>query len=72
LLADGNQMPMLGLGGWQVPDGPECVNAVRRTLDLGYPSRPTSRESVGTAQEDCRFSVVGVRVIEMLFTEALG
>jgi hypothetical protein len=29
-------------------------------------------ESVGTAQEDCRFSVVGVRVIEMLFTEALG
>ena len=38
-------MPMLGLGGWQVPDGPECVNAVRRTLDLGYPSRPTSPEN---------------------------
>jgi diketogulonate reductase-like aldo/keto reductase len=28
-LADGNRMPMLGLGVWQVPDGPECVNAVR-------------------------------------------
>jgi hypothetical protein len=28
-LADGNEMPMLGLGVWQVPDGPECVDAVR-------------------------------------------
>jgi diketogulonate reductase-like aldo/keto reductase len=36
VLADGNQMPMLGLGVWQVPDGPECVNAVRWALDLGY------------------------------------
>ncbi|MDX6639089.1 MAG: hypothetical protein QOF12_100 [Solirubrobacteraceae bacterium] len=36
VLADGNQMPMLGLGVWQVPDGPECVNAVRWALELGY------------------------------------
>lgn len=35
-LADGNQLPMLGLGVWQVPDGPECVNAVRWALELGY------------------------------------
>ena len=28
LLADGNQVPMLGLGVWQVPDRRECVNAV--------------------------------------------
>jgi diketogulonate reductase-like aldo/keto reductase len=35
-LADGAQMPMLGLGVWQVPDGPECVNAVRWALELGY------------------------------------
>jgi methylglyoxal/glyoxal reductase len=35
-LADGNQMPLLGLGVWQVPDGPECVNAVRWALELGY------------------------------------
>jgi methylglyoxal/glyoxal reductase len=28
-------MPMLGLGVWQVPDGPECVNAVRWALELG-------------------------------------
>ncbi len=36
LLADGNQMPLLGLGVWQVPDGPECVNAVRWALESGY------------------------------------
>jgi diketogulonate reductase-like aldo/keto reductase len=36
LFADGDQMPMLGLGVWQVPDGPECVNAVRWALELGY------------------------------------
>jgi len=29
-------MPMLGLGVWQVPNGPECVNAVRWALESGY------------------------------------
>jgi len=36
VLADGNQMPMLGLGVWQIPDGSAAVNAVRWALDLGY------------------------------------
>jgi diketogulonate reductase-like aldo/keto reductase len=35
-LADGNAMPMLGLGVWQVPDGSECVDAVRWALEFGY------------------------------------
>jgi diketogulonate reductase-like aldo/keto reductase len=35
-LADGNSIPLLGLGVWQVPDGPECVNSVRWALELGY------------------------------------
>jgi diketogulonate reductase-like aldo/keto reductase len=30
---------MLGLGVWQVPNGPECVNAVRWALDLGCAPR---------------------------------
>ena len=51
-LADGNRMPMLGLGVWQVPDGPECVNAVRWALELGYRHIDTAQaygneESVG-------------------------
>jgi diketogulonate reductase-like aldo/keto reductase len=36
VLADGMAMPLLGLGVWQVPDGPECVQAVRAALELGY------------------------------------
>jgi diketogulonate reductase-like aldo/keto reductase len=35
-LADGSQMPMLGLGVWQVRDGQGCVSAVRWALELGY------------------------------------
>jgi diketogulonate reductase-like aldo/keto reductase len=35
-LADGTVMPLLGLGVWQVPDGRECMHAVRWALELGY------------------------------------
>jgi diketogulonate reductase-like aldo/keto reductase len=53
-LADGNQVPILGLGVWQVPDGPVCVNAVRWALELGYRHVDTAQaygneESVGKA-----------------------
>jgi 2,5-diketo-D-gluconate reductase A len=36
VLADGTVIPLLGLGVWQVPDGPTCVHAVRAALELGY------------------------------------
>jgi diketogulonate reductase-like aldo/keto reductase len=57
VLADGNQMPMLGLGVWQVPNGVACVNAVRSALDLGYRHIDTAQaygneESVGKALRD--------------------
>src|SRR4051794_26170884 len=53
-LADGNVLPLLGLGVWQVPDGPECVDAVRAALELGYRHIDTvqayrNEESVGQA-----------------------
>ncbi len=35
-LADGNHIPLLGLGVWQIPNGPTSVNAVRWALELGY------------------------------------
>ena len=34
-LASGSKMPILGLGTWQL-DGPGCVDAVLRALELGY------------------------------------
>lgn len=54
VLADGNQIPMLGLGVWQVPNGPTCVNAVRWALEAGYRHIDTAQaygneESVGRA-----------------------
>jgi methylglyoxal/glyoxal reductase len=53
-LADGHGMPLLGLGVWQVPNGPECVDAVRWALELGYRHIDTAQgyhneESVGQA-----------------------
>src|ERR671918_1644982 len=52
VLADRNEIPLLGLGVWQIPNGPECVNAVRWALKLGYRHIDTAQlygneESVG-------------------------
>jgi diketogulonate reductase-like aldo/keto reductase len=57
VLADGNEIPLLGLGVWQVPEGPECENAVRSALELGYRHIDTAQaygneESVGRALRD--------------------
>lgn len=56
-LADGSQMPTLGLGVWQVRNGPETENAVRWALELGYRHIDTAQaygneESVGRALRD--------------------
>ena len=53
-LADGNSIPVLGLGVWQIPNGPKTVNAVRWALELGYRHIDTAQaygneESVGRA-----------------------
>jgi diketogulonate reductase-like aldo/keto reductase len=52
VLADGNEIPLLGLGVWQVRNGTEGVNAVRWALELGYRHVDTAQaygneESVG-------------------------
>jgi diketogulonate reductase-like aldo/keto reductase len=57
VLSDGNQIPLLALGVWQVPDGPECENAVRWALEAGYRHIDTAQayrneKSVGRALRD--------------------
>jgi len=57
VLADGNEIPLIGLGVWQVPDGPECEDAVRWALELGYRHVDTAQAyrneaSVGRAVRD--------------------
>lgn len=58
-LADGNRIPSLGLGLWQIPNGPACVDAVRWALELGYRHLDTAQayrneESVGRALRESR------------------
>ena len=57
VLADGNEIPLLGLGVWQVDDGRECEDAVRWALELGYRHIDTAQayrneRSVGKALRD--------------------
>ena len=56
VLSDGNQIPRLGLGVWQVPDGPECENAVRWALErataTSTPRRPTATRQASAGR--CR------------------
>jgi 2,5-diketo-D-gluconate reductase A len=52
VFADGNEIPLVGLGVWQVENGRECVDAVRWALELGYRHIDTAQaygneESVG-------------------------
>jgi diketogulonate reductase-like aldo/keto reductase len=35
-LSNGAEVPLLGLGVWQVPDGPRCERAVAAALECGY------------------------------------
>ncbi len=56
-LADGNQIPVLAFGVWQVPDGPETENAVSSALEAGYRHIDTAQAygneaSVGRALRD--------------------
>jgi diketogulonate reductase-like aldo/keto reductase len=57
LLRDGNALPLLGLGVWQVRPGKETENAVRWALEVGYRHIDTAQaygneESVGKALRD--------------------
>ena len=68
VLADGTVMPLLGLGVWQVPDGPVCVQAVRAALDVGYRHVDTAQaygneSSVGRALRES-----GIRRDEVFIT----
>jgi 2,5-diketo-D-gluconate reductase A len=52
VLADGTEIPLLGLAVWQVPNGRDCADAVRWALELGYRHIDTAQaygneESVG-------------------------
>lgn len=56
-LSDGTEMPLLGLGVWQVDEGSDCETSVRWALELGYRHIDTAQAygneaSVGKALKD--------------------
>jgi diketogulonate reductase-like aldo/keto reductase len=72
VLADGNEIPLLGLGVWQVPNGRECVNAVRWALELGYRHIDTAQaygneESVGEGLRESGLSRAEVFITTKFF-----
>ncbi len=57
VLADGNEVPLLALGVWQVPEGRTCEESVRWALEAGYRHIDTAQAygneaSVGRALRD--------------------
>ncbi|HEX6713304.1 MAG TPA: aldo/keto reductase [Thermoleophilaceae bacterium] len=71
-LSDGNQIPMLGLGVWQIPDGPECVNAVRWAIELGYRHIDTAQAYGNEASVGQGLRESGVPREEVFITTKFG
>ena len=61
VLADEDQMPMLGLGVWQVPNGAACVNVVRWALDLATGISTRLRSMATRRASDARCAIPACR-----------
>ena len=68
VLADGNRIPLLGLGVWQVPEGPECEQAVRWALEAGYRHIDTAQAYGNEASVGRALSASGVPRDEVFIT----
>lgn len=74
-LADGNELPLLGLGVWQVADGRGCVDAVLWALEAGYRHIDTAQAyrneaSVGKALKESGLARDEVFVTTKFFPRA--
>jgi diketogulonate reductase-like aldo/keto reductase len=67
-LADGNQIPTLGLGVWQVADGAECEQAVSWALELGYRHIDTAQAYQNEASVGRALAASGVPAAEVFIT----
>jgi diketogulonate reductase-like aldo/keto reductase len=59
-LAPGIEMPLLGLGVWGIPDGPQVENAVRWALEAGYRHVDTAQNYANEASVGRGLSASGV------------
>lgn len=67
-LADGNRIPTLGLGVWQVPDGPECEQVVSWALEVGYRHIDTAQAYGNEASVGRALAASGVPASELFLT----
>jgi diketogulonate reductase-like aldo/keto reductase len=72
VLADGSEIPLLGLGVWQVPNSRDCADAVRWALELGYRHIDTAQaygneESVGRGLRESGVPREGVFITTKFF-----
>jgi diketogulonate reductase-like aldo/keto reductase len=67
-LADGNMIPTLGLGVWQVPDGRECEQAVGWALELGYRHIDTAQAYENESSVGRALAASGVPASEVFVT----
>jgi 2,5-diketo-D-gluconate reductase A len=68
ILPDGTVMPLLGLGVWQVPDGPTCIQAVSWALELGYRHIDTAQAYGNEASVGQALQLSGVSRDEVFIT----
>lgn len=57
-LRNGNTIPCIGFGTWQIPDGDIAINAVKKAIEVGYRHIDTAfcyenERSVGKAMREC-------------------
>jgi diketogulonate reductase-like aldo/keto reductase len=62
------EIPRLALGVWQVPDGPECENAVRWALELGYRHIDTAQAYENESSVGRAIAASGVPRVEIFIT----
>ena len=67
-LSDGNSIPTVGLGVWQIPDGPECEDAVRWALEAGYRHIDTAQAYGNEASVGAGIRASGVPRDEVFIT----
>jgi methylglyoxal/glyoxal reductase len=67
-IADGVEMPMLGLGVFRIPDGSETEQAVRRALEAGYRHIDTAQAYRNEASVGRALAAAGVPRAEVFLT----
>ena len=76
-LINGVQIPSVGFGTWQIPDGDDCTTAVKCAIEAGYRHIDTAamyknERSVGEAVRSCQIAREDIFVTSKLWNKCRG